>query len=110
MKLPNAANAIIAEDKLSAYLLDVDHGRGGSKAKLFTSLGYQSEQWQQLASDIRRFHLVADVVEQKSSPWGERFEIVAPITGPADDTIVFRSIWQIDIGTDHPRLITMYPE
>jgi hypothetical protein len=34
MFLPNANNAIIAEDKIANYLLDAGHRRGGSKAKL----------------------------------------------------------------------------
>jgi hypothetical protein len=110
VKLPNATNAIIPEEKLSAYLLDIEHVRGGSKARLLISLGYTRDQWQQLADDIRQAHLTADVVEQRNSPWGQRYDIVAPLTGPNGDTVLFRSIWQIDLGTDMPRLITMYPE
>ena len=110
MNLPNAENAIIAEDKLADYLLDVTHRRGGSKAKLLHSLGYESRHWQRLADDLRRQHLTAEVIEQRETTWGRRFEIVAPLTGPSGDTVMFRSIWQIDLGTNYPRLITMYPE
>ena len=110
MKLPNAENAIVAEDKLVEYLLDIGHRRGGGKAKLLHSLGYEAQHWRLLAEDILREHLPAEVVEQRDSIWGRRFEIVAPLTGPTGDTVLFRSIWQIDLGTDHPRLITMYPE
>jgi hypothetical protein len=110
MKLPNAENAVVARDKLANYLLDPDHRRGGSKAKLLISLGYSADRWQQLADDIRRDHLSADVVEQYQSLWGPRFDIVAPLTGRTGDTVMFHSIWQIDLGTDRPRLITMYPE
>ncbi len=34
MKLTNADRAVIAPDKLTAYLLNVAHRRGGPKAKL----------------------------------------------------------------------------
>lgn len=110
MKLPNAANAVIAEEKIAAYLLDVTHRRGGSKARLLYSLGYNSQNWQQLAHDIRLQHLVTDVIEQRDTAWGRRFDIVAPITGPTGDTLLFHSVWQIDLGSEFPRLITMYPE
>jgi hypothetical protein len=110
MKLPNAENAILADEKFVSYLLDLDHRRGGSKAKLLYSLGYHIQSWQVLAEDLRREHLSADVVEVRDTLWGKRYEIVAPLTGPGDDTVLFRSIWQIDLGTDRPRLITMYPE
>jgi hypothetical protein len=110
MKLPNAENAVIAEDKLVAYLLNVNHRRGGGKAKLLNSLGYEAEQWKQLAEDLCQQHLMADVVEQRDTEWGWRYDIVAPLTGPSGDTVMFRSVWQIDLGSDCPRLITMYPE
>ncbi len=64
MKVPNAERAVIEEEKLCDYLLNVAHRRGGSKAKMLVRMGYSPE----------------------------------------------HSIWQTDLGTDYPRLITMYPE
>lgn len=57
MKLPNRENAVIAPDKLTDYLLNVEHKRGGAKARLLVQFG-----------------------------------------------------WQIDDGTDFPRLITLFPD
>jgi hypothetical protein len=110
MKIPNADKATIERTKIVHYLLDVDHPDGGSKARLLESLGYSSADWLQLDSDMRRMHLTEDYMATRQSLWGVRYEIVAPITGPSGDTVMFRSIWQIDLGTDVPRLITMYPE
>lgn len=111
MKLPNADNAIIAPEKLRDYLLNCDHRRGGSKAKLLLTMGYQSDQWQQLETDVRQQHLAADVDIVKQNNYGTTYEIAAALKGPSRrDPILFRSIWQIDFGTNLPRLITMYPE
>ncbi len=110
MKLPNAAQAIIAEEKLTDYLLNVNRRRGRAKAKLLYSLGYDVQSWQRLESDLQEQHLTGDVVEQRELIWGTRYDIVAPLTGPSGDTVMFRSVWQIDLGSDTPRLITMYPE
>jgi hypothetical protein len=63
-----------------------------------------------LDADLRAQHLTADVECQTDSDYGDRFEIVAPLIGPNRRSILFRSIWQIDIGTDYPRLITIYPK
>jgi hypothetical protein len=54
--------------------------------------------------------LPADVAESKQSDYGVRYDIVAPLTGPVGRTVEFRSVWQIDVGTDVPRLITMCAE
>lgn len=110
MKLPNADRAVIDPAKIVRYLLDVDHPDGGSKARLLVSLGYSAADWQQLAADLRRMHLTEEYVTTSHTTWGVRYEVVAPITGPAGGTVLFRSVWQIDLGTDAPRLITMYPE
>ncbi len=110
MKVPNAANAVIELPKLLNYLLDVDHPQGGAKARMLVSFGYSSANWRRLDSDIRSMLLSEEVVATNRSLWGTRYEIVAPLTGPSGDTVLFRSVWQIDLGTDTPRLITMYPE
>lgn len=110
MKLPNAAAAIIDHAKVRDYLLNILHPYGGPKARLLFSLGYRPDSWQKLADDIRSMHLGEDVVEVRTTEWGVRYEIVAPITGPSGDAFLFRSIWQIDLAAESPRLITMHPE
>lgn len=110
MKLPNADDAVIAQDKVRDYLLNVSHRRGGSKARLLISLGYKLDDWHRLAADVRQYHLSADVAIVRETEYGVRYEISAPILTPAGKTRPFRSIWQIDTGSTQARLITMYPE
>jgi hypothetical protein len=110
MKLPNAELAVINPDKLRDYLLNQGHRRGASKARLLHSLGYRREKWRQLEEDLRRYHLPADVVMTTQTAYGPRYEIVAAIPTPIGRSVSFRSIWQIDTGTDRPKFITMYPE
>ncbi len=110
MLIPNADKAVIEQDKIALYLLDTEHLRGGSKAKLLISLGYDAKHWQQLAEDLRFQHLQAEFLSKRETAWGSRYDIVAPLTGPNGDTVLFHSVWQIDLGKDRPRLITMYPE
>lgn len=49
MKVPNAGQAVIAEDKLCNYLLNLAHRRGASKAKLLIGMGYRPDDWQRLS-------------------------------------------------------------
>ncbi len=108
-KVPNADQAVIAQDKLCHYLLNIDHERGGSKARLLVAMGYSLDQWQRLEADLRAQHLIVDVDRIVDSDYGPRYEIVAALVGPAGRSVVFRSVWQIDTGSVVPRLITMYP-
>jgi hypothetical protein len=110
MKVPNADQAVIARDKLCDYLLNVAHRRGGSKARLLMAMGYQVAQWQVLEAHLRAQHLTANVDCVVDTEYGPRYEVVAPLVGAAGWSVTFRSVWQIDTGTESPRLITMHPE
>lgn len=110
MKLPHAERAIISEEKLVHYLLNLEHTRGGSKAAVLLAFGYTRDDWQQLALDLRQFHLPADVLTTRTTPYGQRYEIRAAITTPNSKQLIIRSVWQIDTGTTEPRLLTLFPD
>lgn len=110
MKIPRADRAIIAPEKLRDYLLNPLHRRGGPKARLLISLGYRPEDWAQLERDLRLQHLTREVTAVSRAEYGVRFEIVAPLLTPTGARVDFRSVWQIDQGSDVARLITLYPD
>ena len=107
--IPNAARATIAADKLTAYLLNPSHKRGGAKARLLLSLGYRTDAHEALESDLRTQHLSLDPTRTSKNSYGVAYEIEGPIRTPGGRIVRFVSIWQIDTGSDAPRLITMYP-
>jgi hypothetical protein len=109
MKVRNADRAIIAADKLTGYLLNVSHKRGGPKARLLLSVGYRSDNPRSLESDLRVQHLSLDVTRTHQNPYGVVYEIEGPIETPDGRSVRFCSVWQVDTGTDVPRFITMYP-
>lgn len=109
MTVPNANQAIIAAAKLSDYLLNISHKRGATKARLLLSLGYRSDSPQILEADLRRQHLTLDVTQTSENAFGLVYEIEGPIRTPSGKLVRFRSIWQVDTGTDVPRFVTMYP-
>lgn len=108
MKVPNADRAIVASDKLTGYLLNVSHKRGGPKARLLLSVGYRSDNPHSLESDLRQ-HLSLDVARTDANAYGVVYEIEGPIRTPGGRSVRFCSVWQVDTGTDVPRFITMYP-
>jgi len=110
MKLPNRERAVIAPDKLTEYLLNVEHERGGTKARLLAQFGYNHDNWRQLDADIRRYHLDAETDAERRTLYGMRYEIRAPLQTPNSRTLMIRTIWKIDEGTDVPRLITLVPD
>lgn len=110
MRIPNADSAVIEEQKIVGYVLNAGHRRGGSKAALLLQFGYAPATWRRLADDLRRDHLTQNVDLTRTTPYGERYEIRAVLQTPSGRPLVVRSIWQIDLGTTSPRLITLYPD
>jgi hypothetical protein len=110
MKIPNSNRAVIEPSKLTEYLLNTEHKRGGSKAKLLIQFGYSIDNWQQLETDIRRFHLPEDVNLVTETAYGTRYQISANIITPIERPLLVKTVWQIDINTDFPRLITLVPD
>ena len=110
MKRPNAENAVIAADKRIHYLLNTEHKRGGSQAIVLQAFGYSADTWHRLAADLRTYHLPVDVLSIRQTAYGARFDIRAELQTPVGRPLMVRSIWQRDIGTDYPRLITLFPD
>jgi len=110
MKLPNPERAVIEPAKLIQYLLNTEHKRGGHKARVLLDFGYHIDFWQQLQADLRWFHLQAEVEVVRQTAYGTRYEIHAPLQTPNGRTLTVRTVWQIDEGTDFPRLITLFPD
>lgn len=110
MKIPNANRAVIEPSKLTEYLLNTEHKRGGSKAKLLLQFGYSLDNWQQLEIDIRTFHLSQDASMMKETIYGTRYEITNELLTPSNRLLRVKTVWQIDQGTDFARLITLIPD
>ena len=109
MPIPNAVRATIAAEKLTAYLLNPSHKRGGAKAKRLLSLGYRTSAPEILEADLRTQHLSLDPERISQNAYGVVYEIDGSIKTPSGKMARFVSIWQIDTGSDVPRFITMYP-
>jgi hypothetical protein len=109
MQLPNCALATIAQEKLTEYLLNIRHQRGGTKARLLAQFGYTVQHWRRLEADIRH-GLDAEVDLIRPTEYGTRYEIRMTLQTPLGVPLTVRTIWQIDDGTDVPRLITLYPD
>jgi hypothetical protein len=109
MRIPNADSAIISREKIVRYLLNIDHPDGGSKAALLARVGFSADRPQVLENALREQHLTAEARLGKPSTYGDKFEIVSPLAGPAGRVMV-RSIWIVRHGERVPRLITLVPE
>ena len=107
MKL--SADAVIAREKITEYLLNPEHPDNGGKAVFFMMLGFTVEGWETFAEALRKLALTPSVSRSMETVHGKKYIVDGEIEGPIRKAGPVRTVWIIDAGTDLPRLVTAYP-
>lgn len=108
--LPNYRAAVIPKAKLSGYALNMDHPKGGrDKAIAFRdALGYTVDNEAELSASLLVGLGKWRAVERPTAAHGRPFEVKMLLTGPNGKRATVKTAWQIDNGSDIPRLISVY--
>ena len=110
MQLPGADRAVIEPRKLRDYLLSPSHPVGRYKATFFIGLGYDQNDWAQLASDLRELIASGDAIDAGANRYGRKHEVRGAIVGPSGRQASIVSVWITLESEDVPRFVTAYPE
>ena len=110
MPIPDAERALITGEKITGYLLSLNHPVGRAKAKFFRSHGYSDDSAQVLAADLHRIASEGQVVEQENTAYGMKYVVEGSILTPRETTIVVRTVWFTDREGGEPRFVTAYPK
>ena len=70
MKLPNAQRALVEQEKIVEYLLNLAHPDNGGKASFFQALGFNRNDWRTLAAVLRKLAETSDVAKSIESTHG----------------------------------------
>ena len=107
--LPHGQHATVDREKITEYLLSVSNPRGRTKATFFLGFGFNIDQWQDFATALRLHGASHDVVKVVKTPYGSRYYVDGTIETPDGRDPQVRTVWQVDVGSDYPRLITAHP-
>lgn len=102
-RVPNAKNAVIADAKITKFLLAPNQKHYDE----FVSVGYSADKPEQLKSDLLRGLTENEAKEYVANAHGDRSFEVDMMLG-VDRKAKFRTAWQIDNGTITPRFITAH--
>ncbi len=106
--VPNAEQAVIHPDKRRRYALDPGSEIGGNKARVFAAaLGFTQENAGELERQRLRGLPGAPSTERRATVYGRTFSADIRVSGPVGSGIV-RTGWQIDVGSEAPRLVSAY--
>ena len=108
MRLPNAHLAQVEREKITGYLLAEDpvHSRG--KSLFFSSFGFRADHWEAFAAALSTQGGSQDVAEVEGTPFGPRYSVDGILETPDGRNPLVTTVWQVDRGEIHPRLITAY--
>jgi hypothetical protein len=109
MKVPHFEQAIIKTEKLTKYLLNFDHPKGKSKAKLFQILGFELSNADELASQLLNIIFENDFNEVEETQHGVSYIVFGNIVGDNGRTRLLKTIWMLPKDSDIPHFVTAYP-
>ncbi len=108
MNLPESDRAFVARDKAADYLLAEEHPDGSPKAKFFTDHGFRQDAPNALIDALLQHGRQNQVLQIRDTPWGVRYTVQGAMRMPDGSEATVRTVWQFDVGTDFPRLITAH--
>ena len=109
MELPNRHLAYVPGEKITHYLLDVDHPKGKGKARAFRGRGYDESNVSVFIRDLLHVAQTNPVSEVHQFPNGVHYVVYGVIQTPDGRLMLVRTIWRIDTGQYIPRFISAYP-
>jgi hypothetical protein len=107
--MPNAAEAVVTDDKLKSYLMSVEHPSGREKAAFFTTLGFGETTLEDLKQALLTIGRSGKLLAAIDTRFGSKYVVDGYMTGPAQRSAGVRTVWIMESGEDRPRLVTAYP-
>jgi len=110
MRMPNGELAVVTDEKLFGFLVNAAHDEQSGHAVLFARLlGIDTGNAELLRKALLDAAATGDATLGKPSPYGQKYEIRFPMTGPRGSFTIL-SIWMIPSGGTTPRLVTAFVE
>lgn len=111
--MKNYAKAKTPIEKFTKYSLDYDNKNAAGKAEAYEKgLGFTKENAIDLKKQIHNAVTQGTIkpFDVSESEYGTKYKYRIPVTGPNGKTKNVIAVYQIDKGSDTPRLITNYLE
>lgn len=109
--IPNSQTAATTQDKIQGYALNSNHKHGKHKARAINQvLGYHYENWIEFSDKLFKEVQKSPASKGIVTPYGEKYTATIVMFGKKGRYMRLKSVWQIDKGSNIPRLITIVPD
>ena len=113
VSMPNHQNAITSKEKFVNYSLDYDNPNSIGKAEAYErALGFNKSNADMLINQIEHAVQTESVspIKISETDFGVKYTYCIPVKGANGQIRDVIAVYQIDKGTDVPRMITNYVE
>jgi len=107
-QLPHAADARVDDAKVRDYLLNPYNPQNRGNAGQFGQYGFTRDRWEDLAAAIASHAIFNQVIQITVSRHGTKYVVACELQTPDRRNPCLRSVWIIEPGRNHPRLVTAY--
>jgi hypothetical protein len=107
MKLPNGDRPEISMEKILGYCLNLNHDKGKDKARVFQSrLGITSQNADRWVELIQIAAVEGEVVQESNTRFDKEYKGDWEIPNTVGTEL--RTIWEVSLESDYPRLISAF--
>ena len=99
----------IATPKVTGYLINLDHERGGPKARFFMGFDFGPDRPTELMDALLEHGDMNEIVTTITNAEATVYTVEGAITSPDGRNPRVRTVWQVDAGSNVARFITAVP-
>ena len=107
--MPNNNQSIVANNKITDYLLSETHEYGKHKARFFKRFGFDIEDVDTFRDSLIRHSIDRDIEKTKKSDFGIKYELKCEIRTPDERNPCIVTVWIVENEHEEPKLVTAYP-
>ena len=109
MSMPHGEHIVVEASKLADYLLSPTSPRGKHKAAFFERFGYTIANMIQFEEALKEHGQTQQVTRIIDTPYGRRYYVEGPVRSPDGRNPLVRTVWQLEPGSENPRLLSAIP-
>jgi hypothetical protein len=108
-KLPGVSRALVEQQKIMEYLLNLAHEQGAGKARFFLARGFSLAEWPAFGEALIAQGANNQVTKMTQTEYGVRYHVDCHCPTPDGTNPCIRSVWEIAPDGRCPRLLTAHP-
>ena len=109
MKMPNNELSIVADNKITDYLLSDTHEIGKHKANFFKRFGFDLSDAETFRDSLLNHSVEREIEANKETPFGNKYELKCELKTPDERNPCIVTVWIIENNEETPKLVTAYP-